>query len=80
MNIVETTRQIIDGHSNYIKSKLGKLEKHIEEQALERALKCTECVENGSCVHCGCKSPQLFYSVYKKCPQNKWDIMMNKEE
>lgn len=41
------------------------------EQATYRAYKCLPCAKNGSCLHCGCKTPALFYAPNRQCSQNR---------
>lgn len=53
---------------------------HIKEQALLRMELCKECVGLGKCVHCGCKSPALFYSPTKEDALGRWGRMLGKEE
>lgn len=40
---------------------------------------CRECVLKGACVHCGCKSPELFYDRTNYCSGEHWNEMMSKE-
>jgi hypothetical protein len=35
--------------------------KHIKEQVLYRMSSAKPCLENGSCLYCGCDTPELFY-------------------
>jgi hypothetical protein len=37
-----------------------------------RARVCRECVSAGSCVHCGCTSPENMYSMRNECSAGKW--------
>ena len=53
-------------------------EPHIVAQAEERAEKCRECLVNGRCVVCGCKTPEMFYAPNKHCPKGKWKNMLDK--
>ncbi len=51
--------------------------KHIQEQASTRMAICQPCLENGSCLVCGCKTPEMFYAENKVCPKNKWGAMQD---
>lgn len=50
------------------------------EQVFYRAMLCEPCLQNGSCLHCGCKTPNMFYSVRKECGNHLWGEMFHKEE
>ena len=56
------------------------LPKHIREQAEYRADKCRPCLAEGRCLHCTCKTPQVFYAPRKKDKLDKWGPMLNREE
>ena len=65
----------------------GKKEKYEElkvreylEQIVFRMRKCPDCVEAGECLHCGCKSPELFYDKDNYCSEDRWQEMKNPEE
>ena len=49
------------------------------EQIVYRMNKCPNCVENGSCVECGCKSPELFYDKENWCELRRWEEMIRPE-
>ena len=50
-------------HSSFLR-----LEEHIREQAIYRALLCSECHQNGECLIRGCSTPDMFYAPKKECP------------
>ena len=37
---------------------------------------CRPCVEAGACVHCGCKSPELFFDKDNECSGANWFQMI----
>lgn len=76
----EQVKQIYDGHTNYLKSKLGVLPEWILKLARYRMDKCQPCVLNGACPHCKCISPQLFFAPSKEDALKKWPAVNNEEE
>lgn len=40
---------------------------------------CRQCIKSGACVHCGCKSPELFYDRSNECSALNWTGMVDKE-
>lgn len=56
----------------------GMLPFHIKEQVEHRKRTCSECLEAGKCVVCGCKTPGRFYSN-ASCAGGKYPKMMSKE-
>lgn len=67
----------INGTFNKLKDDFELLQPHIKEQALYRAILCKPCYDNGSCLECGCKTPDMFYSVNKTDANGKWGKMLN---
>lgn len=67
----------IEGHARAFAPHLNA---HVTEQAEVRAILCTPCTENGSCLSCGCKTPQLYYATNRSCSKAKWGPMMDKTE
>jgi hypothetical protein len=74
-NFIEGKWNKFKSHSNFLK-----LEVHLREQALYRAVLCTPCLKNGSCFVCGCSTPDMFYASKKECPEKLWGKMMTKSE
>lgn len=40
---------------------------------------CKPCLEKGECVHCGCKSPELFYDRNNECSAMSWYQMYDRK-
>lgn len=45
---------------------------HILEQIFIRQITCSDCVENGKCLDCGCKMPAKTLSFSSRCSLDKW--------
>lgn len=45
---------------------------HLLEQYTMRITECRDCVEAGSCPHCGCSMPQKAWDKNASCSQGKW--------
>jgi hypothetical protein len=75
-------RNFVNGYWNKLKddSHYMSLQPHIKEQILYRMNLCKECYVNGSCIECGCKTPEMFYAQAKVDSKGRWDKMMNKEK
>lgn len=75
-------RDFVEGKWNMAKqhSSFLRLEEHIREQAIYRALLCSECHQNGECLICGCSTPDMFYAPKKECPDGAWTKMLDKSE
>lgn len=56
------------------------LKPHVKEQVLYRANLCRPCYVNGSCLECGCKTPEMFYAMAKVDSKERWGKMMNEEQ
>lgn len=41
---------------------------------------CKVCLKNGSCTHCGCKSPDLFHESKMVCSGGNWVEMIPAED
>jgi len=70
------------GYLRKFSDAFGMLEEHKKEQVLWRTEKAKECMENGSCLYCGCTTPAKFYSD-EKCedPNRKcYPDMMSKKD
>lgn len=42
------------------------------QMVVYRAEKCADCVEAGSCLHCGCTCPENMYARGNWCSAGKW--------
>lgn len=49
------------------------------QQLMVRLIKCSECVEAGKCVGCGCKMPIAAIVPNNFCSEEKWKEMMTPE-
>jgi len=45
-----------------------------------RVSKCYDCLENGSCLYCGCDTVGKFNSRQDTCSNNKWGKFLTDEE
>lgn len=75
-------RDFVQGEWNMFKnySTFFKLSQHSREQALYRAVLCRPCHIKGSCIECGCSTPDLFYAPHKEDAGGKWGEMLNAED
>lgn len=69
-------KNFVEGNYNYYISRPS----HIEEQANYRAYLCQSCHNEGRCPHCGCRTPQMFYSPSKVDSQGRWGRMLPPDE
>ena len=53
---------------------------HIIEQYMYRLLRCSECVDNKACIHCGCYMPEKAWVRSDYCSEGKWPPFMSKED
>lgn len=52
----------IQGYTRKFSETFGLLDLHKKEQVVWRGEVAKECLENGSCLYCGCDTPAKFYS------------------
>lgn len=57
-----TISSFIQGYTRKFSETFGLLDLHKKEQVIWREEVAKECLENGSCVYCGCDTPAKFYS------------------
>lgn len=50
------------------------------EQYMFRILRCPDCVENKTCVHCGCDTMGRMMNRFDSCSQNKWGKFFESEK
>lgn len=68
----------LEGNYNFFNKE--HLPAHIEEQVRLRAFLCSDCLQQGKCSHCGCKTPHMFYASHKIDAQHKWAEFMNEAQ
>ncbi len=77
---LENIKNYISGNLRYVKSKLSKLEPHIQEQIEYRLFTCRQdCKITGQCIKCGCNYPERSYS-FTSCNLDRFPNLMKKEE
>lgn len=50
------------------------------EQFMFRYIKCSECLNDGSCTHCGCAIPSRMHIEGDYCSNNRWGMMLTNQE
>ena len=73
--MVNKIRDFLEGNLHYYHPK----DAHVTEQAIYRSILCKPCLLNGSCYHCKCKTPNMFFAPKKRDSLNKWGPMLDKE-
>lgn len=54
---------------------------YLEQIALRMDMsECRQCLAEGECVHCGCRSPDLFYEKDMECSGGNWFTMIPAED
>lgn len=57
------------------------LQSFIEQVVYRQSFaECKKCVEKGECIHCGCKSPELFFDKEMVCSGGNWQEMKTPED
>jgi hypothetical protein len=77
MSFLNDVRNFIEGNYRFFNFKNNP--EHINEQAFYRAAKCQDCLKAGKCRHCGCTTPNMFFSPNKIDALNKWGVMLDEE-
>jgi hypothetical protein len=79
---IDNIKNFVEGKWNKFKgySTFLRLEQHLREQAIYRAILCRECYVNEICLLCGCQTPDMFYAPAKECPDDKWKTMLSKDQ
>lgn len=67
---VSDVQNFVQGNIKYMTK--DSLPKHQLEQIELRKYMCSSCNNSTHCLHCGCKSPNLFYAPGKVDAQGKW--------
>jgi hypothetical protein len=75
-------KNFVEGNVKYYTS----TQPHETEQILLRMYLCKECLDNTKCLHCGCKTPHMFYAPNKQdslgrfaefFSKNQWEALKN---
>ena len=45
-----------------------------------RVAKCSDCLQNGSCLHCGCNAEGRLNGITDECSAGKWGSFLSNEE
>jgi hypothetical protein len=79
---ISDVKNFISGYYNYFRNYLDNesLPKHVREQALYRAMLCSDCLQEGKCKVCKCATPAMFFAPKKKDSEQKWEEMLEAEE
>lgn len=77
---INNIKQFIEGNTNLLYDAVIGKPKYYQEQIVYRASKCSDCLEDGKCVYCGCDLPGKHY-VKKSCNNGERfpDLMDEKE-
>lgn len=74
-----TTLQIAQDETLIVTNE--KLQSFIEQVVYRQSFpECKKCVEKGECIHCGCKSPELFYDEEMVDSGGNWQEMKSPED
>jgi hypothetical protein len=78
----KNVRNFVEGNYMMWKDQLSNvgIQKHYKEQAIYRALLCRPCLDNGRCLICKCKTPNMFFSINKEDSDGKWGKMLEAKE
>lgn len=76
---VENMAKVADGYTRWTMYKLGLTADHISEQLEYRFRVCSNCIENGSCVVCGCTAPKRLCTS-GPCAGGKYPALMGKDD
>lgn len=81
MKLLTVIEDLASGVSNQLIQTHGKgLPTYMLEQIAYRMFLCKDCLMKGSCPHCLCRAPTLFYSATKVDALKKWGPMVSEEE
>ena len=74
-----TTLQITNDEALTVNNE--ELQSFIEQVIYRQSFaECKQCLEKGECIHCGCKSPELFYDKEMVCSGGNWQEMKSPED
>ncbi len=73
--------QFIEGNSQMLLDNMGMKPEWYKEQIAYRMLQCqSDCLPQGKCIHCGCKTPGKLY-VTESCNNGvRFPNLMNEED
>ena len=75
MSKLEVAKQILEGYTNLIKSKLFLSNQEIEDLSKKRMVICKQCPKLNNldvCNKCGCYMPSKTRARLVKCPLKHW--------
>lgn len=78
MQALNNVENFIVGNINYLNK--DNLPSYILQQVELRKTLCAPCLENGKCVHCKCKTPNMFYSPNKIDSEGKFAEFLNEAQ
>lgn len=70
----------VQGTLKHVASKYIDLPLHEAQQIELRAYLCKPCLDNGKCLICQCKTPEMFYAPNKIDKEGKFAQFLNKEQ
>jgi len=78
----EESGTIIDiGGGESLKVRNEELQSYIEQIIYRQSFSdCGDCLKNGQCTHCGCKTPDLFYDKEMVCSGGNWNVMLSPDQ
>lgn len=59
---LKNIKSFFQGYARKFSDAFGMLPKYKQEQVIWRTERAKACMENGSCLYCGCDTPGKFYS------------------
>lgn len=75
-------KSFFEGSAKYFLDKFGPVWAQatplVQEQVAYRAKVCQPCLDNGSCVICGCKTPENFFAT-KGCRKGEYPLLLTQE-
>lgn len=68
----------LQGNLKHLSSQYFDLPLHEVQQVALRAYLCKPCLDNGKCLICNCKTPEMFYAPNKVDKDGKFDTFLSK--
>lgn len=75
---IDNISQFLEGNFKWMKSKVIDVPEHIKEQLQYRLNKCSDCLEKGGCIKCGCPVIKKHF-VKKSCNTERFPDLMEAE-